>query len=272
MPTVQTNDIQTYYEQRGAGPPLVFIHGAVIDDHTSWTQQLDNFSDEYTTFAYHVRGHRRTGGSSRPSYSISLLATDLEAFISGVEIEQPILCGFSMGGMIAQTYAARHPDRVSGLIIADSLGPYVFSRREWIVRVGFPRSVFPIVRFVGYDRLKQVLHWVLIRAYGRKLGTDFADAEGLPDMDSDEVVKILRAVATFHQSNLNLSTISAPTLILFGDHGLPFIQHHAAKLAAEIPDAVVESIPATTHMLNVENPEAFDATIRKFIDDSIDTH
>ena len=158
------------------------------------------------------------------------------------------------------------------MIIADSLGPYVFSRREWIARVGFPLSVFPIVQLVGYDRLKQVLHWVLIRAYGRKLGTEFADAEGFPDMDSDEVVKILRAVATYHQSKLDLSTISAPTLILFGDHGLPFIQHHAAKLAAEIPDAVVESIPATTHMLNVENSEAFDAAIQTFIGDSIDAH
>ena len=272
MPTVQTNDIQTYYEQRGTGPAIVFIHGAVIDDHASWAQQLNHFSDEYTTFAYDVRGHGRTGGSSIPSYSISLLAEDLEAFISGAGIDQPILCGFSMGGMIAQTYAARYPDRVSGLIIADSLGPYVFTRGEWVARVGFPRIAFPIVRLVGYDRIKQVLYWILIRAYGGKLGVDFTDAEGHPDMDSDEVVKILRAVATFHLTNLDLSTISAPTLILFGDHGLPFIQHHAAKLAAEIPDAVVESIPTTTHMLNVENPEAFDATIRTFIEYSIETH
>ena len=97
MPTVQTNDIQTYYEQRGAGPPLVFIHGAVIDDHTSWIQQLDNFSDGYTTLAYDVRGHGRTSWSGRTSYSISLLADDFETFISEVGIEQPILCGFTMG-------------------------------------------------------------------------------------------------------------------------------------------------------------------------------
>ena len=123
-----------------------------------------------------------------------------------------------------------------------------------------------IVRLVGYDRLKQVLLWVLIRAYSGKLGADFAGAEELPDMDSNEAVKIPRAITTFHQSNLDLSEITAPTLILYGDHGLPFFQHHAAKLAAEIPDASVKSIPTTTHMLNVDNPEAFDAAIREFLE------
>ncbi len=266
MSRIRTNDIEIYYERRGAGPPLVFIHGAVIDDHTSWTPQVESFSNEYTTFAYDVRGHGRTGGSRLPSYSISLLADDLGAFIDGLDIEQPVLCGFSMGGMVAQTYAARHPDRVGALIIADSYGPYVFSRREWIVRVGFPEIAHPIVRLVGYERMKQALHWILVQVGGEESLGEFEGVERFPRMDSDEVVKVLRAVATFHQSNLDLSEITAPTLILYGDHGLPFFQHHAAKLAAEIPDASVKSIPTTTHMLNVDNPEAFDAAIREFLE------
>ena len=265
MPTIRTNDIETYYERRGTGPPLIFIHGAVIDDHTSWMPQVDRFSNEYTTFTYDIRGHGRTGGSHLPSYSISLFADDLEAFIDGLGLEQPILCGFSMGGMVAQTYAARHPDRVGSLIIADSLGPYVFTRRERIARVVFPKIALPIVRIVGYDRLKQSFRWILMRMYGKE-SDQFAEVERLPSMDSNEVVKVLRAPATFHQSNINLSAIPAPTLILFGDHGLPYMQRHAAKLAAEIADAVVESIPATTHMLNVNNPEAFNAAIREFLE------
>ena len=76
MRTVQTTDIRTYYEQRRSGPPLVFIHGAVIADHASWTRQLHNFSDEYATFAYPVCGHGRTEGSSLPTYAISPLTDE----------------------------------------------------------------------------------------------------------------------------------------------------------------------------------------------------
>jgi pimeloyl-ACP methyl ester carboxylesterase len=61
MPTVRTNDIETYYERRGEGPPVVFVHGAIVD-HSQWDPQLDALSGDYTTVAYDVRGHGRTGG------------------------------------------------------------------------------------------------------------------------------------------------------------------------------------------------------------------
>lgn len=71
MPTVRSNDIETYYEQRGDGPPIVFVHGAIVD-HSQWEPQLEGLSDEYTTIGYDVRGHGRTGGSVDDPYSIDL--------------------------------------------------------------------------------------------------------------------------------------------------------------------------------------------------------
>lgn len=50
MHTIQTNDIETYYKQRGDGPSIVFIHGALAD-HTAADQQLEAFSDAYTAIA-----------------------------------------------------------------------------------------------------------------------------------------------------------------------------------------------------------------------------
>lgn len=59
MPTVQMDDIETYYEVSGDGPPIVFIHGA-LSDHIAAAQQLEAFSDTYTAIAYDLRGHGDT--------------------------------------------------------------------------------------------------------------------------------------------------------------------------------------------------------------------
>ncbi|GAA0224569.1 alpha/beta fold hydrolase [Haladaptatus pallidirubidus] len=83
MPTVRTNDIETYYEERGVGPPVVFIHGAILD-HAQWELKVSFLSDEYRTLAYDVRGGDRTGGSARDTYSIDLFADDLDALITGL--------------------------------------------------------------------------------------------------------------------------------------------------------------------------------------------
>ena len=96
MPTVQTDDIETYYEERGEGPPIVFIHGALAD-HTAAKQQLGAFSDAYTAIAYDLRGHGNTTNPQHTPYSIDLLAEDLHAFIAETSLERPVLCGVSMG-------------------------------------------------------------------------------------------------------------------------------------------------------------------------------
>ena len=84
MPSIQTNDIHTYYDRRGDGPPLVFIHGAILD-HAQWEPQLERLSESYTTIAYDVRGHGRTGGSAKESYSIDLFGEDVLCVELGTE-------------------------------------------------------------------------------------------------------------------------------------------------------------------------------------------
>lgn len=122
MQTVRTNDVETTYEDHGEGPPVVFIHGAILD-RTQWQAQFDALADDYRTIAYDVRGHGHTGRSRPTSYSVELLAADLDALIDELDLEQPVLCGHSTGGCIAQVYAAQHPDKIAGLVLASTFGP-----------------------------------------------------------------------------------------------------------------------------------------------------
>ncbi len=267
MPTVQTNDIETYYEQRGSGPPIVFVHGAILD-HTQWAPQLDALSEEYTTIAYDVRGHGRTGGSARETYSIELFAKDLDAFLTAIDVDGPVICGLSTGGCIAQVYAAAHPDRVAGLVLADTFTPELFNRREWLQRSAMLKATIPPVRLVGYQRVEKGMVW-LQEWFSRGASGDYEQIEQLrtesPEMETAEFAKVIRAVADFHETAIDFSAITAPTLVLYGEHEPAFIRRHTSKLGTEIADSTVLEVPDAGHASNLDNPAFFTSAVRELL-------
>ena len=95
MPTVRTGDIETHYVSRGSGPPVVFVHGMIMNTAT-WEPQMEALSDAFTTIAYDVRGHGHTGGSDTSPYSIDLFARDLDAFLSALDVDRAVICGLSV--------------------------------------------------------------------------------------------------------------------------------------------------------------------------------
>ena len=268
MPTVRTNDVETYYERRGEGPPVIFVHAAAVD-HAMWDDQVDALGDEYTTVAYDVRGHGRTGGSDEPRYTMDLFAEDLHALVTELALDRPVICGLSLGGMIAQTYAATHPDRVAGLILADTFAPPILTRGEWFLRRIAMNALIPPVRLLGYERVERV-NVRLTERFHRGAAGDYANVERLretgPGMATDEFVKVIRAITTFHEVSIDLREITAQTLVLYGENELPSIKRHAAELAARLPSVEIEQVPGAGHASNLDDPEYFTAAIREFLE------
>ncbi|WP_302080319.1 alpha/beta fold hydrolase [Salinibaculum rarum] len=200
MPTVQINDIETYYERWGSGPPVVFVHGAVVD-YTQWEPQLDALSDAYTTIAYDVRGHGRTGGSDRETYSIDRFADDLAALVAALELDRPVVCGLSLGGCIAQVYAERYPDGLSGLVLADTFGPTPLSPTEHVQRQLLGATV-PLVRLFGYERVERAMMWFQERL-SKGVSGEYENIEAIrasgPTMATEEFAKVIRALARFDE-------------------------------------------------------------------------
>lgn len=116
VPEVRTNDILTCHEVNGEGRPLVFIHGAGAS-HDMGRPQVEHFSREYKVVTYDVRGHGQSQGADT-KYSCGLFPDDLRTLLKGFDIEKPVIFGLSLGGMIAQAYAVKHPDDLSGLVLA----------------------------------------------------------------------------------------------------------------------------------------------------------
>ena len=116
MPTIKTNNIQTYYEVHGEGPVLVFIHGLGAC-HKMWQPQIEPFSKHFRVIVYDVRGHGDSTGSDE-KYSIKLFASDLKALLSELSIGKAHVCGLSMGGLIVQQFAIDYPTSVDKLVLA----------------------------------------------------------------------------------------------------------------------------------------------------------
>lgn len=267
MPIVRTNDIETYYERRGSGPPVVFVHGAVLDA-AQWTPQMDALDGEYTTVAYDVRGHGRTGGSARESYSVELLAEDLRALVAALDLDRPVVCGLSMGGCIAQVYAAAHPDEVAGLVLAGTFTPELFDRREWLQRSATLRATVPFVRLLGYERVEKTMVWFHER-FSKGVSGDYGRVERLraagPKMETAEFAKVVCAVAAFHETDVDYAAIVAPTLVLYGEREPSFVRRHAAKMGSEIARVTVREVPDAGHVSNLDDPAFFTDAVRAFL-------
>jgi len=264
MPTVETNGIETYYERRGDGPPVVFVHGAIVD-HTQWAPQLDALADEYIVVAYDVRGHGRTGGSNRETYSVDLFAEDLAALIDALDLDRPVVCGLSMGGCIAMTYAGRYPDELSGLVLADTFGPVPLTLGERIQREAL-RLTIPPARLIGYERVERAMVWLQRRVAGEGVAGDYDRIEAIrergPTMSTAEFAKVIRALATFDRTAVDLGAIDVPTLTLYGEHDAGFVRRQTRSLGSLIGHATLLVVPHAGHASNLDNEAFVDGAIR----------
>ena len=112
--------ISLYYEECGAGEPLLLLHGLGTDGR-SWEYQRDHFAEQFRVIVADVRGHGRSARPPGP-YSVPQFAADIFALLDHLQIDKFHLLGLSMGGMIGFQMAVDQPERFQSLIVVNS-GP-----------------------------------------------------------------------------------------------------------------------------------------------------
>lgn len=116
MPAEKVGDLNIYYETHGKGEPLLLIMGYGANSRW-WKPQIPVFSQEYQVIAFDNRG---VGQSDKPDipYTIEMMEEDTVGLLETLGIDAAHVFGVSMGGLIAQEFALRHPDKVISLILA----------------------------------------------------------------------------------------------------------------------------------------------------------
>ena len=263
---VQTRRGRTFVKRQGTGAPLVFIHGALLNADL-WTEQIEAFSDLFECVGYDLRGHGRSGPSSLKQYSIGTFAEDLAEILDALELRRPILCGLSMGGMIAQNFAARYPERVRALILCDTgvSTCHYWSDKVLNQAIGL---VTPTATLLGVLEFRRFTHLVN-QCFGDRSwvaqsvrSIDFVqNAVGM--IKPPEVAKIVTALRKFDSTPLYRPKI--PTLILNGESDSMFILRHAKILQSAYSGANYRIIPKAGHLANLDNPQIFNLMMLEFL-------
>ena len=115
MPHTSRDGVSLYWEERGAGDPLLLIMGLGVTLE-GWSRLAAELADRYRIILFDNRGVGRSDVPPGP-YAISTLAADVAAVLDAAGIDAAHVFGVSMGGMIAQEFALAYPSRVRSLIL-----------------------------------------------------------------------------------------------------------------------------------------------------------
>jgi 3-oxoadipate enol-lactonase len=263
MPRIDTNGIQTYYDEQGVGvDTLVLVHGGDVNHHL-WDEVMPPFSARYRVVRHDLRG---CGASEAPAtdYSYDDYAADLLALLDELGIERCHLLGLCEGGGIAIHTALAHPERLQSLILVGALIP----GQDWAAPSAVATA--PRRRHLEAEGQEAVMDYLLdhspimatIRARPelyQRMRAMLATASPAPMLDPNLV--------TYPRPNdyRRLGEIRLPTLILVGDRDLAPIQRNATQLAMAVPGARLATIPRAGHYPPFEEPVAFSQCVLDFL-------
>ena len=255
---------------RGAGPPLVLLHGAT-QDLTVWARQLRHFGGSRRALAFDARGHGGTALSARverDGLSLDLMAEDCLAVMDAAGIERGVLCGVSMGGMVALHVAARAPERVSALVLANT--PLALSLNPKLLRlidILNPYAILPpLFRLVDPARLARFGLWAASVVFGpgwAQVGSSHRFERAFATMGARSITQTYRAICEARLPDLG--AVRCPVLVVTGTNEADMIFRHAAEIARRVGVAELRTVPGG-HVTNLDSPAAFNAALDAFFE------
>lgn len=275
MSTATVGSIELFYDESGSGEPLLLIMGFAADS-MAWLYQVPEFSKHYRTIVFDNRGVGRSAKPSGP-YTIAAMADDTAGLLDAIGVERTHVLGVSMGGMIAQELALRHPNRVRGLVLActySEADAEMRKNRESLVRdLGGtlrengelqidPARLDPMMLF--QTLLPRVFNPSFIQT---ELPTLMQLLSGALQWGfSVDAIAAQGAAAAEYRSLDRLHQIKAPTLVITGDNDQLIPPANSDVLAKHIPGARLVKVPGGSHAFNFETPDVFNREILSFLE------
>ena len=259
----QTSSNGSRYELSGvaAAPVIVLIHGLGLNRQV-WEKYRSRLGQRYRVLTYDLYGHGESAPPPRAP-GLTLFSEQLTGLMDDLAIDQCVLVGFSLGGMINRRVAIDHPDRVSALAILNSphdRGAEAQMRAERqamdaaaggpgaTLEAAIERWFTPEFRHNHSDFLEQVRGWVLA--------------------NDPQIYALCRQVLAFGVVELIRPEppITHPTLVITCEHDSGSTPAMSQAIASEIAGAEVVIVPDLRHMGLTENTSFFINALSEFLD------
>jgi len=248
------------YDDVGNGVPLLMIHGFPLD-RTVWRSQIEGLQSVARVIAPDLRGFGQSGDAPE-TMTMDDYAADLKALLDALSLTQAVVCGLSMGGYAALAFLARYPAVVKGLILANTRAA-ADSDQAREARYANARKVYDDgVPSIAEAMLPKMLtpatldHRPTLRTYVYAM---------MARQRPGGVAAALRGMAARPDRSEWIKSINIPTLIVTGSADTLVPAAESEAMARAIAGSKLVVIPGAAHLSNIEDPEAFNTAVGKFI-------
>jgi len=263
---VKANGVRLRVAEKGTGPSLVLLHGLFMD-HTTWDPVSDALAREYRVVAPDLPGFGQSEKppESRFPYGIDAFADAVVDLYAGLELGRAILVGHALGGAVAITLAARHPELISRLILIDA--QCYATKLDLASRVAF-------APLIGGFAFKQLWGKSAFRAYFKEsyLSRDARIPSARVDHYYDtfntpaaraSALATLRATRDTRSVVAHVARVTTPTLVIWGREDSLYPAALGHRLSREIHDSGFQLLK-TGHAPQEEEPGAVAEAIERF--------
>jgi pimeloyl-ACP methyl ester carboxylesterase len=234
-----------------AGLPVLFVHGN-SGNSTQWAAQLAHLRATHRAAAFDLRGMGRSAPAAGGDYSVEAFAQDVSAVADALGFRHFVLVGHSFGGAVVAAYAGKHPDRLAGLVFADSAGDLRATASGEIekLREGLAAETFETFTEAWFSA-------TLARATDRTRADVMRSLRATP---REVFVGATMGLYDFPFTDA-LARYSGPRLSIAS-----YLSGNPLAVHRSIPGIPVQEIPEASHWLMMDRPEEFNRILDAFLE------
>ena len=260
------------YRESGDGPPIVFIHGLLVDG-TLWRKVTPLLEGEYRCIVPDLPlGSHTVAMNPDADLSPPGLAKIVADFLAALELDEVTLVANDTGGAISQITAAHHPERIGRLLLTncdafENFLPPAFRGLQWAARVpGALTGMMQGMRLGAMRRLPNAYGWLIKRDFAGAPTREWVEPFLHDRRIRRDTVKVLKGIDPEHtfEAAERLSSFDKPALLAWAVEDRFFKLSFAERLAATIPGAKLEPIEDSYTFVSEDQPERLAALIESF--------
>lgn len=261
MRTIHIDQVEIAYDESGTGGAVVLLHGYPFN-RTLWSDQVGVLSKSHRVITPDLRGH---GESTVGPASMKRLASDVAALLDSLGIERATIGGLSMGGYVTLAFVRQFPERVNGLILADTRAQADTEENKRIraeqVKALLSQGMKPIVDAM----LPKLLHPETV---SKRPDIVKRLRDMMHQTKPEGAAAALKGMAAREDQTELLASIKVPTLIVVGKEDPITPLEDSKKMHERIGGSRLVVIENASHVSNLERPDQFNAALTSFVSET----